>query len=108
MYCEEIEWCLRAKRAGWEIWCVPRARVVHLAGQSTQQFREAMYLALWRSRYRLFEKHYSRAYRWVVHRIVRAGLAAEARRVRRALRRREIDAGEAQRRLATYSLVAAL
>jgi N-acetylglucosaminyl-diphospho-decaprenol L-rhamnosyltransferase len=108
MYCEEIDWCLRAKRAGWAIYCVPRARVVHLAGQSTRQFRDAMYLALWRSRFRLFDKHYSRAYRWAVRRIVRAGLASEARRVRRALRRGEMDPHEAERRLATYRAVGAL
>ena len=108
MYCEEIDWCLRAKRAGWAIYCVPRARVIHLAGQSTRQFRETMVLALWRSRFRLFDKHYSRAYRWAVRRIVRAGLAAEARRVRRALRRGEMDPDEAERRLATYRAVGAL
>jgi len=108
MYCEEIDWCLRAKRAGWGIYCVPRARVVHLAGQSARQFREAMTLALWRSRYRLYEKHYSRAYRWAMRRIVRAGMAAEARRTRRALCRGEQSADEAERRLATYRAVKAM
>ena len=108
MYCEEIDWCLRVKRAGWAIYCVPQARVVHLAGQSTRQFHDEMYLVLWRSRFRLFEKHYSRPYRWAVRRIVRAGMAAEARRLRRALRRGEMGADEAERRLATYRAVRAL
>lgn len=108
MYCEEIDWCLRAKRAGWDAYCVPAARVVHLAGQSTRQFREAMFLALWRSRYRLFERHYSPAYRWAVRRIVRAGMAAEARRTRRALHRGALTAEEAERRLAAYRAVSEL
>lgn len=108
MYCEEIDWCLRAKRAGWAIYCVPRARVVHLAGQSTRQFREAMVLALWRSRYRLFERHYPPAYRWAIRCIVAAGMAAEARRTRRALHRGELTADEAERRLATYRAVRGL
>lgn len=108
MYCEEIDWCLRAKKAGWEIYCVPQARVVHLVGQSSNQFREAMFLALWQSRYRLAEKHYSRAYRWALRRIVAAGMAAEERRVRRALRRGALTAAEAERRIATYHAVRAL
>ena len=29
MYWEETEWCLRAKKAGWNIFCVPRAKVWH-------------------------------------------------------------------------------
>ena len=41
MYCEEIDWCMRAKRAGWGIYCVPQARIVHLAGQSTSPVSRA-------------------------------------------------------------------
>ena len=37
---------------------MPEAVITHLGGQSTRQFREAMFVALWRSRYRLFDKHY--------------------------------------------------
>ena len=108
MYCEEIDWCFRVKDAGWSIYCVPQARVVHLGGQSARQFREAMYLALWRSRFRLFARHYSPAYRLLVRGIVRAGMAAEARRVRRAQRDGLLDDAEAERRLATYRAVGAL
>ena len=39
MYCEEVDWAMRMRRAGWGIFCVPEAEVVHYAGQSTQQFR---------------------------------------------------------------------
>ncbi len=35
MYFEEVDFCLRAKRAGWPCWYVPRSRVVHLVGQSS-------------------------------------------------------------------------
>ena len=41
MYCEEIDWAMRIKRAGWQIGCVPAAEVVHYAGQSARQFRRA-------------------------------------------------------------------
>jgi len=35
LYFEEVDFCLRAARAGWECWHEPRSRVVHLVGQST-------------------------------------------------------------------------
>jgi len=35
MYFEEVDFCHRARRAGWPCWYVPSARVVHLVGQSS-------------------------------------------------------------------------
>ena len=35
MYFEEVDFCLRARRAGWPCWYVPTSRVVHLVGQSS-------------------------------------------------------------------------
>ena len=35
MYFEEVDFCLRALRAGWTCWYVPHAQVIHLAGQSS-------------------------------------------------------------------------
>lgn len=105
MYCEEIDWCIRAKRAGWGIYCVPSAQIVHLAGQSTSQFREQMFVALWRSRLRLFEKHYGRAYNAAVRLILRAGIAKRVRQVRRALAEHTLETGVAQKQLDAYHSV---
>jgi N-acetylglucosaminyl-diphospho-decaprenol L-rhamnosyltransferase len=35
MYFEEVDFCHRARRAGWPCWYVPSARVVHLVGRSS-------------------------------------------------------------------------
>ncbi|MGQ9625840.1 MAG: glycosyltransferase family 2 protein [Anaerolineae bacterium] len=77
MYCEEIDWCMRIKKAGWEIYCVPRARIVHYVAQSTFQLYDEMFVELWRSRYMLFEKHYSSLFRWLARRMVRMGVRRE-------------------------------
>jgi len=94
MYVEEIDWCMRIRREGWDICCVPSAVVVHHAGQSTQQVRNQMFVALWRSRFRLFDKHYNRMFRWAARRLVGLGLQAEASRARAAHRRGDLSAQE--------------
>ena len=108
MYCEEIDWCRRLKAQGWGIYCVPQAEIVHLGGQSTQQFRADMFIALWRSRYQLFAKHNGRLYRRAVRAVVEAGLAREEGRVRRRAREGRLDQVAAQRMLAAYAEVRAL
>lgn len=35
MYFEEVDFCLRANRAGWSCWYVPQSHVVHFVGQSS-------------------------------------------------------------------------
>ncbi|MEN9936206.1 MAG: hypothetical protein RLZZ387_2785 [Chloroflexota bacterium] len=58
MYAEEVDWCLRVRCAGWAIWQEPRARVTHVGGASTSQFRSRMLVALYASRMRFFRAHY--------------------------------------------------
>ena len=82
MYCEELDWAMRIRRAGWGVYCVPAAELVHYAGQSTRQVRAEMFVALWRSRFRFFARHYGPAFNRTVRWIVRLGLSAEERRAR--------------------------
>ena len=105
IYCEEIDWCMRMKKAGWGIYCVPRAEVVHHEAKSTRQVRGEMFVALWRSRYLLFEKHYGRFYQWAVRRIVQMGLRAEKRRALAAHERGEIGEAELESVLRAYQEV---
>jgi len=108
MYCEEIDLCRRIKQAGCQIYCVPAAEIVHLVGQSTQQFRDTMFVALWRSRFLMFETHESAAFRWRTRQLVRLGLRAEVRRAQAAHRRGEIDTDQLEQRLAAFREVATL
>ena len=108
MYCEEIDWCWRLHRAGWKVYCVPTARVVHHEGQSARQFREEMFVALWRSRFRLYAKHRGPLFRLAARVLVRWGMAALAQRARAAARRGEIDPETLTRRLMAYRQVARL
>ncbi len=74
MYVEEVDWCYRCWQAGWAIWQVPQAEVIHVAGASARQFRGRSFVALHRSRLRFFTKHYSATYRRWNRRIIRLGM----------------------------------
>lgn len=78
MYCEEIDWEYRIKDAGWLIWCVPAAQVIHLSGQSTGQVRPRSQINLWTSRLRLFEKHYPAWKRLFARGMIALGMSRKA------------------------------
>jgi GT2 family glycosyltransferase len=60
MYTEEVDVCFRLARAGWLIYWVPQARVLHHGGQSTRQVAAEMFLRLYESKVVFFRKHYGR------------------------------------------------
>lgn len=105
MYCEEVDWCLRARRAGWQIYQLPTAKIVHHVGQSTGQFREEMLIELHRSRYYLFRKHYSPAFVRAHRAITRLGLAREWARALWQARRGLLSEEELDRRLRAYRTI---
>ena len=57
MYSEEIDLCYRIQRAGWRLFWVPQAEVVHFGGQSTQQVPTEMFLNLYHSKIKYFRKN---------------------------------------------------
>ncbi|SRR6266542_1213112 len=108
MYAEEVDWCYRIRQAGWAIWQEPRARVTHVGGAATSQFRSRMLIALYDSRLRFFRKHYSRRFiRWHL-RIVRAGMLRAALLDWRDHARGRLDDDELRARLWTYGKVSQL
>ncbi len=50
MYSEEVDWCTRIRRAGWQIYWTPQARIIHYGGQSARQIADAMFLQLYRGK----------------------------------------------------------
>lgn len=58
LYFEEKDFCLRARRAGWQVWFVPIAEVVHRIGGSSQDRPEITVLERMRSMRQFYDKHY--------------------------------------------------
>lgn len=77
MLFEEVDWCYRVKKAGWQIWFTPRAEIVHHYGQSIKQVKVKMILSSHKGLYRFWFKHY-REGRWYLDPLAYCGLMALA------------------------------
>lgn len=64
MYYEEVDFCRRAKRRGWEVWHVPQAQVVHLEGAASgiSESCKPRPRYWYESRRRYFAKNHGRYY----------------------------------------------
>lgn len=82
MYSEEMELCYRLRRAGFEVWFVPEAEVMHHEGASSRQDLFRRNVNFHESRYRFFRKHQglapALALRWFVFGTFVFQLAEEA------------------------------
>ncbi len=58
MYSEELDWCRRAKAAGWRVIYLPDARIVHHEGQSSIQVVPARHIYFQSSKVYYFRKHH--------------------------------------------------
>jgi GT2 family glycosyltransferase len=74
MYYDEVDWCRRMKAAGWRVFYVPEAQVVHHVAASARQIGFETYRRLFESQYRYFRKHASRPTALAVLLVGRLGL----------------------------------
>ncbi len=56
MYTEEVDLCYRLAEAGWELWWVPQARVIHYGAASSKQVGQEMYIELYKSKVQFYRK----------------------------------------------------
>ena len=57
MYGEEMEWCYRARRAGWRVVYLPEPTVLHVGGASSRPIAGAMFVENLKGRVRFLRKH---------------------------------------------------
>lgn len=60
MYSEDVDYCLRAWRAGWRVAYLPVAEITHLIGQTSSRYPFVPLVERHRSMYLFYKKHYSR------------------------------------------------
>ncbi len=70
MYTEEVDLCFRLQKAGWRLYWVPQAKVVHYGQQSINQVADEMFQQLYKTKIIFFRKSYgktiSRLYKVII------------------------------------------
>jgi GT2 family glycosyltransferase len=59
MYGDDVDWCRRARNAGWEVFFYPGARAIHDRGKTTAPYPVRFAVAQQRSVLRYWRKHHS-------------------------------------------------
>jgi len=111
MYCEEMDWCLRAHKAGRRIFAVPAAVVVHHEGQSSKLVSRATRERLWRSRLRFYAQHADFFGAWMaptVRALLRLRLRAELHAVRRSFAGGQLTGEQAAEEISACTTLASL
>ena len=72
---EDLDWCVRAKQAGWEVWYYPQSVIVHLKGQGGVHAKPyhkvfGIHQAMWV----FYRKHLASKYPWIVGIFVSIGI----------------------------------
>ena len=78
MYGEELDWCLRARRAGWAVMYCPDARIVHYKGESTKYNSRKAAVEFYRAMYLFHKKHFAAACSPVTNSLIYTGIFLKA------------------------------
>jgi GT2 family glycosyltransferase len=78
MYCEDMDWCFRAREAGWSSVYFSGAQIVHEVGRSSDKLPRRMIVYHHLSMYKFYRKHNGAHAVWPVRTAVAGGLAARA------------------------------
>ena len=62
LYSEEVDWCFRFRRAGWKIYHLPDAEVVHLGGATMNKVPVKRYERIFEKKAVFYRKHYGKSY----------------------------------------------
>lgn len=57
LFCEDRDWCCRARKRGWEVMLFPQAQIIHLGGQSTKRDLPSSIFLYQRAQFYFVKKH---------------------------------------------------
>jgi hypothetical protein len=58
MNSEEVDWCYRMRRAGWQVWYTPDVEIIHIGGGSAERRTAVQRLRLYEGKVRFLRKHH--------------------------------------------------
>ena len=78
MYGEELDWCLRTKKAGWKVMYYPDAEIIHYKGECSKHNSRKAAFEFYRSMYLFHKKHFADNYNPIINGIIYAGIFLKA------------------------------
>jgi len=78
MYGEELDWCLRAKKAGWTVMYYSDAEIIHYKGECSRSNGRKAAFEFYRSMYLFHKKHFAENYNPIINVIVYIGIFLKA------------------------------
>jgi len=78
MYGEELDWCIRAKKAGWAVMYYPDAEIIHYKGECSKSNSRKAAFEFYRSMYLFHKKHFAENYNPIINIIIYAGILLTA------------------------------
>lgn len=73
MYGDDLDWCYRAKAAGWKVFYVPQARIVHYKSVTSVKRSYRMIYWLYRATWLVYRRHLAPRYPFPVNALVWLG-----------------------------------
>lgn len=74
IYCEDVDWFLRAKKAGWEVWYVASAVIEHHHAHTASFRKQQAVIDFHQSMIRFHRKHFAADYPAIVNALIYAGV----------------------------------
>jgi len=78
MYGDDLDLCYRIKKAGWKVYYVPQACIIHYGGQSSRILPYKSILWFYRAALIFYRKHYAKAHSPLVNYSVYGGIWLKA------------------------------
>jgi len=78
VYGEELDWCLRTKKAGWTVMYYPDAEIIHYKGECSKSNSRKATFEFYRSMYLFHKKHFAENYNPIINIIIYAGIFLKA------------------------------
>ncbi len=66
LHCEDLDWCMRFRQAGWKIMFVPDVAVIHFKGQSSKARPIRVLWYKHKGMIRFYQKFFRREYSWAL------------------------------------------
>ena len=78
MYGEELDWCLRTKKAGWMVMYYPGAEIIHYKGECSKFNHRRAAFEFYKSMYLFHKKHFAENYSPITNFIIYMGILLRA------------------------------